>query len=66
MTRPPTELRLPVLTGRAWTFADNLAASDILPERFAALAPDAAAAHLFARFLAGTFAAMPERTNTLK
>ena len=46
--RPPTELRLPVLTGRAWAFADNLAASDILPERFAALAADAAAAHLFA------------------
>jgi 3-isopropylmalate/(R)-2-methylmalate dehydratase small subunit len=48
MTRPPSELRLPVLTGRAWAFADNLAASDILPERFAALAPDAAAEHLFA------------------
>jgi len=39
---------LPVLTGRAWAFADNLAVSDILPERFAALAPTAAAAHLFA------------------
>ncbi len=39
---------MPVLTGRAWAFADNLAASDILPERFAALAPTAAAAHLFA------------------
>jgi 3-isopropylmalate/(R)-2-methylmalate dehydratase small subunit len=48
MTRPPTELRLPVLTGRAWAFADNLAASDILPERFGALAPEAAAEHLFA------------------
>ena len=48
MTRPPTELRLPVLTGRAWAFADNLAASDILPDRFAALTPEAAAEHLFA------------------
>jgi 3-isopropylmalate/(R)-2-methylmalate dehydratase small subunit len=48
MTRPPTELRLPVLTGRAWAFADNLGASDILPERFAALAPEVAKVHLFA------------------
>jgi 3-isopropylmalate dehydratase small subunit len=54
------ELRLPVLTGRAWTFADGLAAADILPARFAALAPEAAAAHLFADLdpaLAGRIAA---------
>jgi len=44
----PDDLRLPVLTGRAWSFADRLPASDILPERFIGLSPDAAAAHLFA------------------
>lgn len=44
----PDELRLPVLTGRAWSFADRLSATDILPERFMSLAPAAAAAHLFA------------------
>src|SRR5262245_24290675 len=48
MAQTPAELRLPVLTGRAWAFADNLTASDILPERFAALPSAAAAAHLFA------------------
>lgn len=48
MAQSPAELRLPVLTGRAWAFADNLASSDILPERFAALPPRDAAAHLFA------------------
>jgi len=38
------EPRLPVLTGRAWTFTDDLAAADILPSRFAALSsPDALA-----------------------
>lgn len=42
------ELRLPVLTGRAWSFADQLRATDILPERFIDLAPIAAAAVLFA------------------
>jgi 3-isopropylmalate/(R)-2-methylmalate dehydratase small subunit len=47
---PPdlAQLRLPVLVGRAWTFADNLGAADVLPERFAALAPADAAARLFA------------------
>ena len=48
MAQSPAELRLPVLTGRAWAFADNLASTDILPERFAALPPSDAAAHLFA------------------
>jgi 3-isopropylmalate/(R)-2-methylmalate dehydratase small subunit len=42
------ELRLPVLTGRAWAFADNLTARDILPSRFAADAPAVAAGRLFA------------------
>lgn len=43
-----SELRLPVVTGRAWTFADNLAAADILPARFADLPPGGAAIRLFA------------------
>jgi 3-isopropylmalate/(R)-2-methylmalate dehydratase small subunit len=42
------ELRVPVLTGRAWTFADGLAALDILPSRFAALPAAEAARGLFA------------------
>lgn len=42
------DLRLPVLTGRAWCFADALSAADILPARFANLSPAEAAAHLFA------------------
>jgi 3-isopropylmalate/(R)-2-methylmalate dehydratase small subunit len=41
------ELRLPVLTGRAWAFADNLTARDILPSRFAGEGPSAAARRLF-------------------
>ncbi len=40
--------RLPVLTGRAWTFADGLGAADILPPDAAALSPGDAAARLFA------------------
>jgi 3-isopropylmalate/(R)-2-methylmalate dehydratase small subunit len=42
------EPRLPVLTGRAWAFADNLTADEILPARFADLPPAAAARRLFA------------------
>lgn len=42
------ERRLPVLTGHALAFADELAAHDILPARFAALAPAEAARALFA------------------
>ncbi|HJQ85552.1 MAG TPA: hypothetical protein VKA21_15800 [Candidatus Binatia bacterium] len=42
------ELRLPVLTGRAWTFADGLRAEDILPARFAALPASEGARGLFA------------------
>jgi 3-isopropylmalate/(R)-2-methylmalate dehydratase small subunit len=42
------ELRLPVLTGRAWTFADDLAACDVLPARCATLAAADAARSLFA------------------
>jgi 3-isopropylmalate dehydratase small subunit len=41
-------LRLPVLTGRAWTFADDLQAADILPLRFAGVAPAEARTRLFA------------------
>jgi 3-isopropylmalate/(R)-2-methylmalate dehydratase small subunit len=40
--------RLPVVTGRAWTFADALQASDILPLAAAVLPPEAATARLFA------------------
>jgi 3-isopropylmalate/(R)-2-methylmalate dehydratase small subunit len=42
------EPRLPVLTGRAWAFADGLRAADVLPPRFAALPPAEAAHGLFA------------------
>lgn len=45
---PTPTLRLPVLTGRAWTFADELQAADILPLRFAGLAAGEARARLFA------------------
>ena len=48
MTDAGREPRLPVLTGRAWSFADNLTASDILPPRFAGLPPAEATRHLFA------------------
>lgn len=41
-------LRLPVLTGRAWTFADDLQAADILPVRFAGLPAAEAHRRLFA------------------
>src|SRR5437899_9212429 len=41
------EPRLAVLTGRAWTFTDDLAAADILPSRFAALSSPDAARQLF-------------------
>src|SRR2546427_3798676 len=43
-----SEVRLPVLTGRAWAFADDLAAADILPARFALLPAAEAARRLFA------------------
>ena len=43
-----SELRLPVLTGRAWAFADDLAAADILPARFALLPAPEGAHRLFA------------------
>jgi 3-isopropylmalate/(R)-2-methylmalate dehydratase small subunit len=48
--------RLPVLSGRAWTFADALAAGDVLPARYAALPVAAAAAHLFEDIDAGVAA----------
>jgi len=47
MDEAARELRLPVLTGHAWAFADNLTARDILPARFAGEAPAAAARRLF-------------------
>ena len=47
MTDARHEPRLPVLTGRAWSFSDDLAATDILPSRFAVLAPPDAAQRLF-------------------
>ena len=43
--RPP---RVPVRGGRVWAFTDNLRAADVLPLRFARLAPAAAARRLFA------------------
>jgi 3-isopropylmalate/(R)-2-methylmalate dehydratase small subunit len=46
-------LRLPVLTGRAWTFADDLQAADILPLRFDGLAIAEARTRLFADLDAG-------------
>jgi 3-isopropylmalate/(R)-2-methylmalate dehydratase small subunit len=42
------EFRIPVLSGRALAFADNLGAGEILPERFAGLTPAAAVRYLFA------------------
>ena len=47
------EPRLPVLTGRVWAFTDDLAAEDILPGRFATLAPAEAACRLFGDLDAG-------------
>lgn len=44
-TQPP---RLPVRSGRAWSFTDGLRAADVLPIRFAALPPPDAASKLFA------------------
>ena len=49
-------LRLPVLTGRAWTFADDLQAADILPLRFHGLAVGEARRWLFADIDAGVAA----------
>ena len=48
MTDARREPRLPVLTGRAWSFSDDLAATDILPSRFAPLSSADAARRLFA------------------
>ena len=54
------DLRLPVLTGRAWAFADELAAAEILPPRFAPLPAGEAAAHLFADLDASLAAAIAD------
>jgi 3-isopropylmalate dehydratase small subunit len=40
--------RIPVLTGRAWSFADRLRAVDILPPAAASLPPAEGVRHLFA------------------
>lgn len=40
-------LRVPVRSGRAWSFTDNLRAADVLPLRFGTLAPADAARRLF-------------------
>lgn len=45
--------RLPTLAGRAWTFADRLAAAEILPARARAAPPADAARLLFADLDAG-------------
>lgn len=50
---PDAEARVPTLFGIALTFADRLAATDVLPMRFATLPPAGAAAHLFADLDAG-------------
>jgi 3-isopropylmalate/(R)-2-methylmalate dehydratase small subunit len=47
------DVRVPVLTGRAWSFADGLRADDILPARFVALPSADAARGLFADLDAG-------------
>ena len=47
-----------MLSGRAWAFADDLAAEEILPRRFAALPPAEAAGHLFADLDAALAAAL--------
>ena len=59
-----SEARVPTLFGVALTFADNLAASDVLPPRFAGLAPADAAAGLFAD-LDATLAARIEAGSVL-
>jgi len=58
------EPRLPVLTGRAWAFADALRAEDILPVRFATLAAGEAARKLFAD-LDANLAAQLQRGDVL-
>ena len=58
------DARVPTLFGPALTFADRLAAADILPDRFAALAIDLAATHLFADLDAG-LASRVERGSVL-
>jgi 3-isopropylmalate dehydratase small subunit len=57
-------LRVPVHGGRAWSFTDNLAASDVLPLRFGTLPPAQAAARLFAD-LDGGLAQRLERGDVL-
>jgi 3-isopropylmalate dehydratase small subunit len=58
------DARVPTLFGVALTFADHLAASDVLPLRFATVSADAAATHLFADLDPG-LAARVERGGIL-
>jgi len=51
--RPEWEEPLPTLTVRAWAFGTVLAATDVLPARFAVLTDREARAHLFADVDAG-------------
>jgi 3-isopropylmalate/(R)-2-methylmalate dehydratase small subunit len=46
-TPPAWEEPLPTLRGRAWAFGMGLAATDVLPERFATASPTDARRHLF-------------------
>ncbi len=56
--------RLPLLTGRAWTFADGLRATDILPAAAGTLSPADAVTRLFAD-LDATLAARIEPDDVL-
>lgn len=46
MSAPTWEEPLPTLTGRAWAFGIELRVVDLLPQRYAMLAPEAASAHV--------------------
>lgn len=52
-SQPEWERPLPTLTGRAWAFGMQLAATDVLPARFAAAGPSVSRRHLFADLDAG-------------
>jgi len=58
MAAERADRRVPVFTGRAWAFADNLAALDILPARFGGLPALEAARGLFAELDPGLATAL--------
>jgi 3-isopropylmalate dehydratase small subunit len=60
----PDDARVPTIFGIALTFADHLAATDLLPARFGTLPPDEASARVFADLDAG-LAARLERGGVL-